>query len=124
MNSRYVAAAVVVAILLPVMVVGEEPQREAHPRSCDVGPIAKTYGDSQWIVFSCDDNKTVVIIAVPGSEAMPFVFSFYTKDGKYQLTGEGTGSKISSSAAFEVLRKMTPDDIAALIDETRFKAGE
>jgi len=60
---------------------------------CNVGPVTKTYGSTEWLVYSCDDNHTVVIVAASGNPAMPFVFNFSPSNNGYQLHGEGTGSK-------------------------------
>ena len=81
--------------------------------------MTKTYGGTKWLVYSCDDNRTVVIVAAPGSPAMPFYFMFYpTKDG-YHLYGEGTGNKDATDAAEHDLSALSEPDITALIAETK-----
>ena len=86
---------------------------------CRIGPIARTYGGSSWLVYSCDDNLTVVIAAVPGSPAAPFYFMFVPEQGVYQLRGEGTGKRSATEPAYNQLRLFTGPEIAALIAATR-----
>ena len=76
--------------------------RAAHQH---VGPVKKIYGKTQWLVYSCSDNKTVVVVSDTGNPAMPFYFTFYPKQGGYHLTGEGTGKKEATAAAFNDLEK-------------------
>lgn len=88
---------------------------------CETGPIAKTYGKTSWVVYSCLDNRTVVIHSASGSPAMPFYFIFFPdKDkGGYRLYGEGAGKKEATAAAYEELKTLSDQEIAALITETK-----
>ena len=92
---------------------------EQPPGRCDVGPLTKTYGGASWLVYSCTTDKNVVLVSAPSSPAMPFVFCFCAKDGRYQLTGEGTGNKNVTLAAFGELKKLTESDISELILQTK-----
>ncbi len=103
------------AVTTSLPATGEERQ----PLKCDIGPVAKTYGKTQRLVYSCSDERTVVIVSAPGNPAMPFYFTFYTQGNGYQLSGEGAGPKDATSAAFEELKALSEQDIAALIEQTR-----
>jgi hypothetical protein len=92
---------------------------EQRSGKCDVGPVMKTYGKTPWLVYSCTTDKNVVLVSAPGSPAMPFVFCFCTKDGSYQLSGEGTGNKEVTAAAFRDLQHLAEPDIAELIMQTK-----
>jgi hypothetical protein len=90
------------------------------PLTCKIGPVAKTFGGSEWLIFSCDDERSVVLVSAPGSRASPFVFMFHwTENGDYQLTGEGTGDNAATSAAYNELAALTPLDVDKLASETR-----
>ncbi len=90
------------------------------PLSCEVGPISKTYGGTPWLLYSCADGKTLVIVSDKGSPAMPFYFVFVPgSDGGYGLTGEGTGAKAATDAAFRDLGKLDAGDITGLIAGTQ-----
>ena len=96
---------------------------EAKPLQlkCDFGPVHKTYGKTQWLVYSCDDGRTLVIVTAPGNPALPFYFMFSPHEGGYQLSGEGTGSKATTDAAFNELQALSAPDIMALIEQTKPK---
>jgi len=50
---------------------------------------------------------------------MPFYFSFSLQKGGYRLSGEGTGRKDATNAAFDELKTLSHQDIAALIEQTK-----
>ena len=86
---------------------------------CNIGPVTKTYGQAQWLVYSCNDDKTLVIVSAPGNPATPFYFTFLATDAGHRLFGEGTGKKEATAAAFEQLKSLSEDDIANVIKETK-----
>lgn len=87
--------------------------------ACEVGPLQKTYGGTEWVVYSCTDDRTVVIHSAAGNPAMPFYFMFFQQDSTLRLYGEGTGDKKYTEAAFKELEPMTEQDVAALVQETK-----
>ena len=88
---------------------------------CDVGPIQKTYGGTDWLVYSCNDERSVVIASSAGSPANPFVFRFLAREDGYLLQSAGTGDKKFTTAAFNELKVMSENDIETLVTLT--KAG-
>ena len=86
---------------------------------CTTGPIKKKFGDNHWKVYSCNDNKSVIIVSIPGSSAHPFYFLFYAKKDTYQLHGEGTGSRHASGAAYKEIRHFKSKEIRKLVRETK-----
>ena len=103
--------------MLAVPAISQEASKP-HQLKCDVGPITKTYGATQWLVYSCDDRVMVVILAAPGNPAAPFYFTFSPSDRGYRLDGEGTGRKEATAAAFDELKALSQGDIEALIAQT------
>jgi hypothetical protein len=97
---------------LPLMANG------APPLQCDVGPVTKVFGSVPWLVYSCNDASSIVLISGPGSPAMPFYFIFSLEGTTYRLRGEGTGSKPVRDAALKDLRALSPTDILSLRHET------
>jgi hypothetical protein len=90
---------------------------------CNVGPAVKVYGKTNWLVYSCNDNRSVIFVSAPGNPAGPFVFSLIAKGSAYHLRGEGTGNKASSDAALGELQSLSTSSIIELIKETRQVAG-
>lgn len=104
---------------VPIPAFTEELVAESPSLKCDIGPVVKTYGMTQWLVYCCDDKRTVVIVSAPGNPAMPFYFTFFPYENGYRLSGEGTGRKDTTAAAFEELKALSERDIAALIEHTK-----
>jgi hypothetical protein len=92
---------------------------EAQQMKCEIGPVQKTYGSTQWLIYSCNDGRSVVIVSAPGSPAAPFYFFLYPSDGTYRIEGEGSGNKSATDRALTELQRLSEVEIAALIDETR-----
>jgi hypothetical protein len=92
------------------------------PLQCNIGPVTKIYGAAPWLVYSCNDAKSVVVISAPGSAASPFYFIFSPEGAEYHLRGEGTGSKPATDAALHELQSLSTKDIQALLRETKAAA--
>jgi len=89
----------------------------AEGMECKTGPVNKSFGGTNWLVYACNDEKSVVIVSGPGNPAIPFYFS-YMYDGKgYRLSGEGAGNKEASEQAYSELSKLNPDQISELYKE-------
>ena len=86
---------------------------------CNIGPITKTYGQTQWLVYGCNDDRTLVIVAAPGNPGAPYYFTFLPTDTGHSLFGEGTGKKEATAAASEQLKSLSEEDIASVIKETK-----
>ena len=90
------------------------------PLKCEVGPLPKTYGQTAWLVYACDDSRSVVVVSDTGNPALPFYFMLYVKpDGSMTLYGEGTGNKSATQAAYDELQKLTVDDVAELTAQAK-----
>lgn len=86
---------------------------------CEVGPVIKQYGGTDWRVYSCDDNSSLVIVTAPGNPAAPFYFFYKHSGNGYELHGEGTGDKSLTDAASHDLQSLTDDQIVSLLLETQ-----
>jgi hypothetical protein len=90
----------------------------AAPLQCDIGPITKVFGSVPWLLYSCDDGKSLVVVSAPGSPAAPFYFFFSPEGRGYHLRGEGTGSKPLTDAAYKELEVLSNKDITNLVGQT------
>jgi hypothetical protein len=99
--------------ITPLYAFGTEPELQ-----CNIGPINKLYGNTAWLVYSCNDNETVVFVSAPGNPAMPFYFTYGKKDGSYNLWGEGTGNREATAAAATELKNLSEIEIEKLITDT------
>jgi hypothetical protein len=90
----------------------------AAPLQCDVGPVTKVFGAVPWLVYSCEDATSLLLISAPGSPASPFYFILSLEGGSYRLRGDGTGSKTATDATLKDLEALSASDIQALRRET------
>jgi hypothetical protein len=107
------------AMLMATIAIAASPAPSSPTLKCDVGPVEKTFGNSRWLVYSCDDNRSIVLVSAPGSPAMPFVFSFIATGDSYRLSGEGTGQKKAAAAAFGEIKALSEQDIASFVGQTK-----
>jgi hypothetical protein len=96
------------------------PQALPQPTlTCNVGPVNKTYGQTQWLLYSCNDTSTLIAVSAPYNPASPFYFSLSLEGTSYHLRGEGTGSKEASDAAYNDLQALSDSAIRDLIEQTK-----
>jgi len=93
-----------------------EPDLELQ---CEVGPVDRSYGGSAFAIYSCDDGESVVAFAKPGTPAYPFYFIVTPRGDGVRLYGEGDGDNDAGRAAFSVLNRFRPRDVAKLVAATR-----
>ncbi|MDO9384401.1 MAG: hypothetical protein Q7T86_16230 [Hyphomicrobiaceae bacterium] len=88
--------------------------------ACDIGPVKRTFGNTEWLVLSCSDRRTVIIYSMPDNPASPYYFMAFPqgRDG-VRLQGQGIGDKKGSRPALKELRALSAKDISALVKETR-----
>jgi hypothetical protein len=90
--------------------------------TCEVGPIDRSYGGSAFEVYSCDDGKSVVAVAKPGTPAYPYYFIVSPDaDGHVLLYGEGDGDNEAGREAFADLNEVPAAEVAALVAATKAK---
>jgi hypothetical protein len=87
---------------------------QAEPMKCEAGPLDRSFGRSEWVVYGCSDGRSVVVAAKEGNPAGPFFFIFAAKGETYELYGEGDGDKAASDAAYADLQKLDTAAIAGL----------
>ena len=102
-------------VLNPVFAIAEDEDSFR----CNIGPVTKTYGQGQWLVYSCNDDKTLLIVSAPGNPATPYYFTLLPTDAGHRLFGDGAGKKEATAAASEQLKSLSEEDIANVIKETK-----
>ena len=112
--SGLVATVLLTVTSISKPVISQESKVNQIALQCNVGPVSKEYGETHWLVYSCNDQRSVVIVSAPGNPAMPFSFVFYPSDTGYHLSGEGTGRKETTAAAFEEIKALSVKEISAL----------
>lgn len=114
------------SLLLLLMPTSAEAQQAAaqpsQPMRCETGPVTRTFGGTKWIVYSCDDAVSLIVVSAHGNPASPFFFYLRPKAESYELVGEGTGDKGATDAAGAELSELSAAEIAVLVAETKAAA--
>ena len=113
-----------IPFVLALAVSGTAATGERPHLDCHVGPVTKSYGKNDWLVYSCSDNRSIVVVAKPGNPAFEFYFILVPSPDKIDLYGEGVGDKTATEPAFQDLKALTAADIAALVAETKSAGGK
>jgi hypothetical protein len=92
-----------------------EGQGGAQSPRCETGPVSRTFGNTKWLVYSCDDDRSLVIASAPDNPASPFYFTFFPDGDHYRLHGEGAGSKAEAADAFKEIQRLSRQDVLSLI---------
>lgn|SRR5690606_10710900 len=90
---------------------------------CHTGPVTKTYGKTEWLVYSCSDDRSIVVVAKPDNPAFEFYFILVPGPDDVELYGEGVGDKAATEPAFQDLKLLSPTDVAAVVAETKVAGG-
>jgi hypothetical protein len=87
---------------------------------CKTGPINRTYGDTDWLLYSCDDGRSLAFFAASGNPAAPAYYVIKPQDdGHYHLVGKSNGDVAASNAAVKDIQGLTKDSVAQLIASTK-----
>ncbi len=112
-----------VFVMLPVLLASLDVAAQGPSERrivCDHGPFAtRTYGGTAWDIYGCNDNRSVAVVTARGNPGLPFYFLFAERDGQYTLSGEGTGRAEFTRKAYDDLRRLSQQDIQALVKEAQ-----
>ena len=87
--------------------------------ACETGPLIKQYGGTEWYVYSCSDDRSLVVVASPNNPAAkPFAFIVSEEKGAEQLNGSGE-RKGTVEATFNELKALKSEHIAALAADAK-----
>jgi hypothetical protein len=118
MFMRNIALAAILVLTSDPSCASTPATDKEHPPAldCKSGPLHRTYGKSDWLVFGCSDSRSAVVVSDVGNPATPFYFILYVKpDGSMRLYGEDTGKKSATQAAFDEINTLKLSDVASLI---------
>jgi hypothetical protein len=119
MFAHTAARAIIAAAVLSLAGVAEAQEA----LTCNVGSLERTFGGTPWIVHGCNDGKSLVVVSTADNPASPFYFVLLwngsVPDHGYRVSGEGTGNREASAAAFSELRALTRQQIEAVSAEAQ-----
>jgi hypothetical protein len=127
MNLAVVASAISLAGLVGVGGLRAETVAEQKLKAmvaemnCEIGPVAKTYASTAWLVYGCAATKTLHFVAAPGNPSWPFDIVVSPKGDAYETHGGGSGNPGPGFFALQDVRQLSASDITALLAETQTK---
>lgn len=109
------AAVLVTAMLLSPAAFCDPVAKTTH-FVCDVGPVTKHLGRSDWQMLSCGDGRTLLFQSLPGKP--PADFSIAIEKDSIERGNESTENRDLNEAAIAELAAMSHEKLIALIAET------
>ena len=109
------AAAFAVAILLSPPAFSEPVAKTTH-FVCDVGPVTKHFGRSDWQVLSCGDGRTLLFQSLPGKPGANF--SIAIEKDSIKRGSESMDNRDLDEAAIAELAAQSHEKLIAQIRET------
>lgn len=106
------------ALALVTSPVQQDQGAAPEPLQCMAGPIQRSFGGTEWLIYGCADQRTLIVVSAPGNPAMPFVFTLSKTDGGVRISGEGNGDQGATTPAFEDLKKVSSEVLGQMIRET------
>src|SRR5262245_44179947 len=98
-------------ILAAIVLCLQLPAAQADQK-CKTGPVTRTFGKVPWLVYSCDDKKSLLLVSGPGNPAMPAFFTMTPVGDGYEIQNKGSGNQAVSGAAYLELKKLSTKDVA------------
>lgn len=90
---------------------------------CEIGPLIKQYGGTEWYVYSCSDERSLVVVASPANPAAkPFAFIVSEEKGVQQLNGGGE-RKGTVEATYNELKALKSAQIATLAADAKSRCA-
>jgi hypothetical protein len=113
----------ILSVLATLLIASAEPDAtsvtEKPSLKCEQGPVKRVFGDTNWLVYGCDDVSTMVVVSDAGNPASPFYFIVFKEGDGYRIRGEGNGDKAASRAAVNELSQMSSEQFEKLLAETK-----
>jgi hypothetical protein len=107
---------VLLAAILPSSSASGDPVAKTTHFVCDVGPLNKHLGQSDWRIYSCGDGRTLLFQSAPRSP--PANFSIAIEKDSIERGSESTENRKLSEAAIAELAALSHEKLIALMRET------
>ena len=86
---------------------------------CDIGPVAKTFGGTPWLVYSCKEDRHLMFVSAPNSPAGQAIFMLFWDSDHWTVMDLGMGKKSAVEAMRRDLQSLPEPAILDLIEETK-----
>ena len=83
------------------------------------GPVTKFFGGTEWEIFFCGDNDSLVLHSVEASSASFSPISLVTTNGAYWIRVSGERNQDVIRAALDEIAALNAEEIRALIEKAK-----
>jgi hypothetical protein len=111
--------AVLALVLLSTSASGDPVAKTTH-FVCDVGPLNKHVGQTDWQIFSCGDGRTLLFQSAPGNP--PANFSIAIEKDSIERGNESIENRKLNEGAIAELAALSHEKLIALLRETEAAA--
>jgi len=110
----------ILLFVLAVMQIGSVSANEANidatePLECFTGPVKRNYGNTEWNVYICSDDQSLMLVSVLSRPGQPYMLTFAPCNGIYAVAGEGLEDKAMNAAVTDELQNLSDSEIMELI---------
>jgi len=120
-TARLPFATAILATFLCSSATGDPVAKATH-FVCDVGPVTKHFGRSDWQVLSCGDGRTLLFQSLPGKPGADF--SIAIEKDSIERGNESMENRDLDEAAIAELGAMSHEKLLALLHETEAVAPQ
>ena len=87
---------------------------------CNVGPLERSFAGQPSLVYLCSDDRSLVIVSAQKYPATEFLYTLVAQGDRHVIgNGSGSGDGRIVAAVYQDLRRLTEDEIGALIRATK-----
>lgn len=122
MLSAMLSAGIVLAVPQTAVRAADDNASDEKRMVCETGPLVRAFGGHDWVVYACNDDASMIIMAPPETEAgRSFLFLGAGADG-YDIAAEADGDRAITQAARDEIASMSTRELAGLLAEVRLAA--
>jgi hypothetical protein len=107
---------------------GGTPPLSLSQVNCGIGPVAKSYRGTPWLVYGCDDGRSIRMVAASGSLLEGCVITLQYDNGLYHRKldhagGSNTHVIAAALRAFSEVAALSASYIETLFAETKLASA-
>lgn len=114
MKSRI---ALIAGLFVVFLATGAQARIEPWP-GCDYGPVTRLLGGTDWLVYGCRSDGSLIFVAAPGNPVSPSsMMAFPFEHGGYRVVRTNSEDPRLKAAA-QAVSNMSGDQLRAIAAET------
>jgi len=87
--------------------------------ACKTGPVTRTFGGQSWLVYSCADRHSILVVSNHGDPPTSEYIMLSPVRDHVEVVGEGWATGTGGNTAFAEMKDMSARQLGVLVAETR-----